>query len=627
MLINVALSENIPEPLTYRIPGDRTDIKAGMRVIVPLGKRITSGWVVSGESRYSGPAKAILGVISERYSPDDGYLEFIRNVAETHFISMGTLLDRSLSPKRKPIQNLRYEYRGKWWKLKDSTLSALIPMTMEQPLEFHHPFDEDWEGPPAGENQIPAEIIGNRLILSHERYPHYRELFEKCASSGKSLILAVPDPLTAQYWKNKFPDLLLYTSTTKPLQREQLWNDLQAGANRFICGGLTAIFLPAANLGCIIVDRSGCGLYQPTTYSPLNVRRVAQIRARTCSIPLVEGHSSHSIDSYLHRDELSIRDDRDPGKTSVEVRMVKKGEKGIPPELIELVKSQYLAKRKIWIILNRGKGSSYLFCPECKRIEKCPRCGGNLQVEEDFSVSCRSCAFRHSQMRRCSRCQKKLSLNWEMDLESIAKAIQRTIVEEGVCTMIPEKKKEWPDNIAQAAGCSILLSTLRTVNPQFRGIFDVIVYVRPESLFNMNRFNSAEMIVSTVSEMRELVKENGQIVVFSSYHFHYALQLVNRETDFFERELKYRSWFRLPPYFNVYLLELKNAELRSLAKKMREIYGKFQKGLNIKRIYLASRFKIRGSYRGGLELHCSADDLRRSGLHKTPGISVSLFSE
>ena len=627
MLINVALSENISEPLTYRVPGDWTDIKAGMRVIVPLGKRITSGWVVSGESRYSGPAKSILGVISDRYTPDNGYLDFARNVAETHFISMGTLLDRALSPKRKPIQNLEYEYRGKWWKLKDSTLSALIPMTMEQPLEFRYLFDEDWERPPAEENQISAKTIGNRLILSHERYPYYRELFEKCARSGKSIILAVPDPLTAQYWKNKFPDLMLYTSATKPLQREQLWNDLQAGANRFICGGLTAIFLPAANLGCIIIDRSGSGLYQPTAYSPLNVRRVAQIRSRTCSIPLVEGHSSHSVESYLQRDQLSIRDDRDPGRSSIEVRMVKKGDKGIPPELIELVKSQYLAKRKIWIILNRGKGNDYLYCPGCKRIEKCPSCGGNLQIEEDLSASCRSCAFRHSQMRLCSRCQKELSLNREMDLESIARAIRRTIVEEGVCTMIPEKKKEWTGAASEAAGCSILLSTVRAVNPLFQGIFDVIIYVRPESLFNMNRFNSAEMIVSTVSEMRGLVKENGQIVVFSSYHFHYALQLIDRETDFFERELKYRSWFLLPPYFNVYLLELKNAELRSLAKKMREIYGKFRKGLNIKRIYLASRFKIRGSYHGGMELHCTADDLRQSGLHKTHGVSVSLFSE
>lgn len=150
-------------------------------------------------------------------------------------------------------------------------------------------------------------------------------------------------------------------------------------------------------------------------------------------------------------------------------------------------------------------------------------------------------------MHECGRCRKELSLNREMDLESLERAIQRTIAEKGVCTLLPEKKTDWRELAGRTAECSILLSTLRAVNPLLRGIFDVIVYVRPESLFNMNRFNSAEMIVSTVSEMRGLIKENGQIVVFSSYHFHYALQLVDRENDFFERELKYRSWFLLPP--------------------------------------------------------------------------------
>ena len=72
---------------------------------------------------------------------------------------------------------------------------------------------------------------------------------------------------------------------------------------------------------------------------------------------------------------------------------------------------------------------------------------------------------------------------------------------------------------------------------------------------------------------------------------------------------------------------MKNAELRILAKKMREIFEKSGKELNIKRSYLSSRQKTRGTFRGIMELHGSADDLRRSGLHKTRGVSVSLFSE
>ena len=547
MLVRVALSANIPEPLTYRFPGSPTEVQNGLRVVVPLGKRITSGWIVGIDSQYAGPAKAIVGVIRDRYIPDSGYLEFIREAAGIHFISMGLLLDHSLSPKRKPIQSLSFESGGKSRKLKDTTAHELIRMSSDRPLEFHYSFSNDREGPPSVVKPIPSEAGGARLILGYDRFSGYNEIVEECARAGQSLILVVPDPVTAQYWNQRFPDSRFYTSEAKPLQRERIWDDLQSGATRFIIGGLAAIFLPAADLGCIIVDRAGSGLYQPTSYSPLSVRRLAEIRAHSCRIPLVEGHSSHTVDSYLARNELPVRDDRDPGRTSVDVRMIQKGEKGIPKELIDLAKSHYLAGRKTWIILNRRKGGGYLFCPECKRIEKCPACGGSLEVGEDFSASCRACAFRSRRMHECGRCRKELSLNREMDLESLERAIQRTIAEKGVWTLLPEKKTDWRELAGRTAECSILLSTLRAVNPLFRDTFDVIVYVRPESLFNMNRYNSAEMIFSTVSEMRALVKEKGQVVVFSAYHFHYALQLVDREADFFERELKYRSWFLLPP--------------------------------------------------------------------------------
>ena len=44
----------------------------------------------------------------------------------------------------------------------------------------------------------------------------------------------------------------------------------------------------------------------------------------------------------------------------------------------------------------------------------------------------------------------------------------------------------------------------------------------------------------------------GELHVFSVFHFHYALQYLMDEEQFFERELKYRQWFMLPPFASVY---------------------------------------------------------------------------
>jgi primosomal protein N' len=96
------------------------------------------------------------------------------------------------------------------------------------------------------------------------------------------------------------------------------------------------------------------------------------------------------------------------------------------------------------------------------------------------------------------------------------------------------------------------------------------------------------------------------------------------EAAFFERELKYRQWFMLPPFASVYELELRDPRLRSLAAAMRELYGRARGELQIKRIYLASRQPQRGTYRGVLELHTTADKLAAAGLHKIKKSSLRL---
>ena len=71
----------------------------------------------------------------------------------------------------------------------------------------------------------------------------------------------------------------------------------------------------------------------------------------------------------------------------------------------------------------------------------------------------------------------------------------------------------------------------------------------------MEEFNAAEMIHATGAEIAETLVAGGELHVFSVFHFHYALQFLMDEETFFERELKYRQWFLLPPFASVYELE------------------------------------------------------------------------
>ena len=53
--------------------------------------------------------------------------------------------------------------------------------------------------------------------------------------------------------------------------------------------------------------------------------------------------------------------------------------------------------------------------------------------------------------------------------------------------------------------------------------------------------------------------------------------------------------------------------MRSLAAAMRGLHGKHREELQIRRTYLVSRQPLRGTYRGILELHTSAEKDCRGG--------------
>ena len=92
------------------------------------------------------------------------------------------------------------------------------------------------------------------------------------------------------------------------------------------------------------------------------------------------------------------------------------------------------------------------------------------------------------------------------------------------------------------------------------------------------------------------------------------------------RELKYRKWFLLPPYYNVYTLEVKAGDLKTLGAEMRSIYLTYKEILNIKQIYLLSRKKIRGKFKGQVEIHASPQTIKKTSILKKKNVSIKIVA-
>ena len=625
MKISVALSYNIFEPLTYRAESAPAGLKAGTRVLVPLGKRVALGWVLALDSPYGGRLKSIIGVIDDPFCPDWAFLEFARQTAAAYFASAGSVLDHCLPPSQKNFKNLRLEVDGQVRKMAEFGFGQLEKLAAAGPLRFF--FKAGTEAGPAAAVAQPGDGAQfSRLLLGPGRDHEYVEICQQTLARGRSVILLVPDNATASYWQTVIPGIDLYHSEVKTAAKENIWRQYRFEKSGVVCGGLSALLLPLADPGLLIVDRAASPLYQRGFASPFRIDHLAAIRARTGRIPLLRGAASHSCATYWQRKDLNVTDRRRERSISCQVHMLKGRERGIPGDIVDMIRQNYLGKKKTLVLVNRVQPALHLFCGQCRKIAACPRCGGILQVEETQAAACRRCTFHKDALKDCPRCGQNLTLLHDISIDSLSGAVERAVGEKAALVMTAADLKAAAPTVAAVRSSPIVIATPAALNPFFREMFAAVIYIKPESFFNMEEFNAAEMIYATGAEIGETLKPGGELHVFSVFHFHYALQFLMDEEKFFERELKYRQWFILPPFASVYQLELKGASLRSLAAAMRGLNLKYKDALQIKRIYLVSRQPLRGTYRGILELHTSAEKIAQAGLHKIKRSHLQLMA-
>jgi len=623
--ISVALAYNVFEPLTYHVSAEAPAVKIGMRVLVPLGKRIVPGWVLGLDSSYPGKLKNIIGIIDDPFCPDEMFLEFIRRSAVAYFASAGVLLDHALPASKKNLKKLCFDLDGRPAKIGAFSLEQMEKMAAAKPLHFV--FNEKESAQAAGRaSSGPGPKQPDRLLLDPERGDEYCEICQQVIAAGQSVLLVVPDNASARYWKTVWPDLDIYNSETRAAAKETIWRQYQQGKNGMVCGGLSAVLLPMANLGLVIVDRASSPLYQRTFRSPYKTDHLARIRARSCAIPLQQGAAAHSCATYHQREQLVVSDRRSDRGLSFQVHMLKGRERGIPDAIIELINRNYLQKKKTLVLVNKMEPSRNLFCPQCKKIIACPGCGGILRVDEPQRAACRRCSFQQESLVLCPRCSGKLTLLHDISVTSLARAIARTVSATNLTTLNASDLKDVQRIIPAVRASAVVIATPAALNPFFKDIFSAVVYIKPESFFGMDEFNSAEMIYGTGAEIAETLLPGGELHVFSVFHFHYALQFLMDESRFFERELKYRQWFMLPPLSDVYRLEIRSSGLRSLAAAMRALFSAHQSDLQIKKAYLVSRQPLRGVYSGVLELHAPAEQIIAAGLQRLKKSTLSLMA-
>jgi primosomal protein N' (replication factor Y) (superfamily II helicase) len=263
-------------------------------------------------------------------------------------------------------------------------------------------------------------------VTGSGKTPVYFEAVSEVLRRGRQALLLLPEiALTSQFldrFRNRFGvPPAEWHSQLSPRLRARTWSAVAGGEVGVIVGARSALFLPYADLGLIVVDEEHDPAYKQEDGVRYHARDMAVVRAREAGIPIVLVSATPSIES-----EVNARRGRYarlhlperfggahlPGIEAIDLR-TEGPPRGrfIAPRLVEAVKTTLERGEQALLFLNRRGFAPLTLCRNCGFRLACPNCDAWL-VEHRFKrrLVCHHCGFSLPPPARCPQCEATDSL-------------------------------------------------------------------------------------------------------------------------------------------------------------------------------------------------------------------------
>lgn len=468
LVLNAALG-----PLDYKLPQGMA-VEAGSVVVAPLGPRTVTG-VVWDEGRLPGaevdasklralrevvpvpPISAPLRRLIEWTA--DYYCAPLASVARMVLSSGGALggptttteyrlvegaVPERMTPQREAALDLLQGEQGILRELADisgvstGVLRGLVNQGVIEPVTVaidrpYPPANADFHQPALSEDQMR---VAKTLVQAVEKRGFEPFLLDGVTGSGKTetyfepvahalrmgrqVLVLLPEIALTENFLTRFEHRfgaapVQWHSSLKSTERRRAWRAISEGSAQVIVGARSALFLPYANLGLIVVDEAHEISFKQDDGVRYNARDVSVMRARFENIPVVLASATPALES-LHMANSGtytklVLPSRFGGAQLPQIKLVdltlnKPGAgRWLAQPLVEGLEARLAAGEQSLLFLNRRGYAPLTLCRNCGHRFQCPNCSAWL-VEHRLSrrLSCHHCGLEGPVPERCPEC-------------------------------------------------------------------------------------------------------------------------------------------------------------------------------------------------------------------------------
>jgi primosomal protein N' (replication factor Y) (superfamily II helicase) len=249
----------------------------------------------------------------------------------------------------------------------------------------------------------------------------YFEAVAEAIRRGRQTLILMPEiALTAQFLDRFAARFGVrpaeWHSELSPRKRARTWRAVSAGEASVVAGARSALFLPFADLGLIVVDEEHDPAYKQEDGVRYHARDMAVVRAKIGQIPIVLASATPSVETEVNARRGRYRrlalPERFGGQTLPMIEAIDLIREGPPrgrfiaPRLAAEIKLAMERKQQALLFLNRRGYAPLTLCRACGYRFACPNCDAWL-VDHRFRrrLVCHHCGFAMPHPPACPNCQ------------------------------------------------------------------------------------------------------------------------------------------------------------------------------------------------------------------------------
>lgn len=449
-------------------------------------------------------------------------------------------------------------------------------------------------------------------VTSSGKTEVYIQLIQEYLNSGLQTLFLLPEiALTTQlvsrlsaYFGNK---VAVYHSKYNNNERIEVWRQVLDNSEKaqVIIGARSALFLPFAKLGLIIVDEEHEQTFKQVEPAPrYHARDAAIVLANASKAKVLLGSATPSIETYynaqnekyglvelnkrygnVHMPVIELVDLRD--------KYFRKKMTGHFSDVLIAEMSQALALGEQVILFQNRRGyAPVVECMTCGHVPQCQQCDVSLTYHKNKSqLRCHYCGYTMAKPTSCHACSS---------IDLLTKGFGTEQIEQELLSLLPNAKigRMDQDTTRGKFGFERIIDTFKNrevdilVGTQMlaKGLdFDNVSLVGILNADNMlyhpdfRAFERSYQMMTQVAGRAGRAQKQGKVIIQTYNVNHNTIQQVTRNDylGMYKEQLYDRQIYKYPPYYRIIKLVLKQRDYDKLKQGSLWLYQVLQQNLNI----------------------------------------------